>query len=866
MKKVNLLTSVVALSATMNVAAYASAPTDISESSGVITISDGTTDFTTYTNSQVNTLLADKADSTALASKADASSVYTKSETYTKTEINDKLDLKANALDVTTALATKANASDVTAALGLKADASSVYTKTEINDKLNLKADASALDAKANTADVTAALAGKADASALAGKQDALTSTQLAAVDSGINATKVSVYDGYAATIATKANASDVTTALAGKADKATTLAGYGILDAYTKSEMDTSLSGKADKATTLAGYGITDAYTQTQINDKLALKANVADVYTKSETYTKTEVNTELDKKANLSGAAFTGDVSAANLSTTGNLNGGALNVSGVSNLHTLNADATTLDSLTVTNNASVGGTLGVTGNSTIGGTLNVTGASTLASLAVTGNTVLGGKLTFDGQEMTDIDDGSVAQTSADKKSFATVATVLKSAENATFTAASGAKNVSTGTINNAIASLDSSIGDRTNWASATAGNALVDGSSVSDAISQLNANVNNVLTASLDEVDSAKVDVQWNEVDSTLNTVLGDGKYTSTFNVAKGDSMTTAVSSLDSAIGDRTAYANNASVNYAKIADNTNLVNAVSQVASNVGAAIDSVQTRTTGAIAANNTVNANIKALDTAIGANVANVYNGVATSNSVNQNIDAINATIGDITGLNAGTGSTGNAMTGGTGTQPTTVVAALNNIDATLGQIHGLKMGNSHLQANSNLADGTTVEQHLVSLDDSIGNRNIASKNLALNTAAAANVSAALETTGNMIGDMNLGNTHYIKGAGDLSDAVRMLDANLSNVDDRVRNLERETHSGLAAMTAMTALVPNARDCGDTQLSVGTGVYQDRMGVAAGAFHYINDHVLLNAGASYGGTRQWAVRAGVTFGL
>ena len=50
---------------------------------------------------------------------------------------------------------------------------------------------------------------------------------------------------------------------IAGKADKATTLAGYGITDAYTKEEADTELAKKADKATTLAGYGITDAYTK---------------------------------------------------------------------------------------------------------------------------------------------------------------------------------------------------------------------------------------------------------------------------------------------------------------------------------------------------------------------------------------------------------------------------------------------------------------------------------------------------------------------------------------------------------------------------------------------------------------------------
>ena len=61
------------------------------------------------------------------------------------------------------------------------------------------------------------------------------------------------------------------------KADGATTLAGYGITDAYTESEIDNMLSSKADKATTIAGYSITDAYTKTQI-DNLEL-ITVADI-----------------------------------------------------------------------------------------------------------------------------------------------------------------------------------------------------------------------------------------------------------------------------------------------------------------------------------------------------------------------------------------------------------------------------------------------------------------------------------------------------------------------------------------------------------------------------------------------------------
>lgn len=82
-------------------------------------------------------------------------------------------------------------------------------------------------------------------------------------------------------------------TALDNKADKATTLAGYGIADAYSKGEVDNALNNKADKATTLAGYGITDAYTKAEVNTA------VANVDTKLADYAKTTyVDTEVGKK----------------------------------------------------------------------------------------------------------------------------------------------------------------------------------------------------------------------------------------------------------------------------------------------------------------------------------------------------------------------------------------------------------------------------------------------------------------------------------------------------------------------------------------------------------------------------------------
>lgn len=110
-----------------------------------------------------------------------------------------------------------------------------------------------------------------------------------------IGSTRVDLTDYY--------NKTQVDMALSNKANKATTLFGYGITDAYTKTETDTALSskastsdipttlaslsddtthrlvsdtekntwnGKANSATTLAGYSIADAYTKTEVDTEL--------------------------------------------------------------------------------------------------------------------------------------------------------------------------------------------------------------------------------------------------------------------------------------------------------------------------------------------------------------------------------------------------------------------------------------------------------------------------------------------------------------------------------------------------------------------------------------------------------------------
>lgn len=262
-------------------------------------------------------------------------------------------------------------------------------------------------------------------------------------------------------------------------------------------------------------------------------------------------------------------------------------------------------------------------------------------------------------------------------------------------------------------------------------------------------------------------------------------------------------------------------------------------------------------------------------------------------------DTVNKTVGDISQLGVGNKNLSN----GSEDAPKTIVEAINNIDQSLGTIHGLadKLGDQH---QGNLADGTTVEDHLTSLDSAIGNRdnytNANGSNNYLATAGAdistaiseiaSNIGTAedLGTAQNGVSSSNtvnqniaavntaigntskLANTHYVSGATNLTDAVAGLDNQIHNLDSRyyqlsgdINDLRDDFNAGMATMSAMTALVPNARATGNTQLSFGTGMYEGETAMALGGFHWINDNVLLNVGAAWG-SADTAYRMGITY--
>ena len=131
-------------------------------------------------------------------------------------------------------------------------------------------------------------------------KKDNSTGENLTALDTQVKAN--------ADAISLKANAADVYTKTESDgrfAQKADSLSGYGIKDAYTKTEVDNAMGEKANKATTLQGYGITDAYTRTEVDAKFLTQASIENKANKADTlagygitdaYTKEETTSAID------------------------------------------------------------------------------------------------------------------------------------------------------------------------------------------------------------------------------------------------------------------------------------------------------------------------------------------------------------------------------------------------------------------------------------------------------------------------------------------------------------------------------------------------------------------------------------------
>ena len=142
--------------------------------------------------------------------------------------VDDNTTLAAKLTSILADIATKANTSDMTTALAAKAEKSHTHAQSEITGLTDL------LATLATSASVTSAIDGL--------RQEMLGDTPVEAYNT---------FTELAAYIAEHKEAADALTAAVGnKADKATTLSGYGITDAYTKTEVDTKISDAISEAT----------------------------------------------------------------------------------------------------------------------------------------------------------------------------------------------------------------------------------------------------------------------------------------------------------------------------------------------------------------------------------------------------------------------------------------------------------------------------------------------------------------------------------------------------------------------------------------------------------------------------------------
>ena len=240
-----------------------------------------------------------------------------------------------------------------------------------------------------------------------------------------------------------------------------------------------------------------------------------------------------------------------------------------------------------------------------------------------------------------------------------------------------------------------------------------------------------------------------------------------------------------------------------------------------------------------------------------------------------------------------------------------VVAAVSKIDTNMGTIHGLiesadaKTTSNGRAYNGNLAVGTTVEDHLLALDSSVGDlRELngqhvdSSKNVALNlqslndgivaeTTRAKDAEFALKTaiddettrakgaeltlqtaikdeaTARAAADTAL--QEQINASFAMADTQILSKAN-AYTDAKVNKLEKDMSGGVAAATALSAVSVSGVNKGEVSVGGGYGYYNGESAMAFGAAMGLTDNWSINAGAGLasGDSTQFSIRAGTNY--
>jgi len=214
--------------------------------------------------------------------------------------------------------------------------------------------------------------------------------------------------------------------------------------------------------------------------------------------------------------------------------------------------------------------------------------------------------------------------------------------------------------------------------------------------------------------------------------------------------------------------------------------------------------------------------------------------IDVSSAVADEVERAQGVEGDITDFSES--ETGN-ISNGTGTNALTLSGAIANIDSTLGTIHGLNAKRG-ADAKGNLAIGTTVEDHLVALDDAIGDRSqLNGQYLKAGDSVAANLQS-----------LNDG----IVAANELT-----LGQSRAYTDERFNKLDKELSAGVAGAVALSAVEVSNVKKGEVSVGGGYGYYNGESAMALGAAMGLSDSWSVNAGAGLS-TENVSFRAGTNY--
>ena len=231
---------------------------------------------------------------------------------------------------------------------------------------------------------------------------------------------------------------------------------------------------------------------------------------------------------------------------------------------------------------------------------------------------------------------------------------------------------------------------------------------------------------------------------------------------------------------------------------------------------------------------------------------------------NDQIDAWNALVGtgSIAEQIKDGAETGTYTANATSHVAGTIGAAIDDINSTMGTVHGLVASGDAVKTTTNkdyhgnLAVGTTVEDHLVALDTAIGDMRgfAATDGTGNNYAVYDNVADNLTALDSKISalSLNIANRDTLA-----------LTAAKDYTDNRVETLDRNLSSGIASAVALSSVAVGGVRRGEMSVGAGYGYFNGQSAAAFGAAVGLSSRWSVNAGAGVSGY-DVSFRAGTNF--